>query len=79
MPLFEERQLQWMDIMERFEAKPHSEHVYNARGFIERLKSEGDRFLKREPKQLRRWHRCCTDLLIYSKICANAGTWNNKA
>ena len=63
MPLFEERQLQWMDIMERFEAKPHSEHVYNARGFIERLKSEGDRFLKREPKQLRRWHRCCTDLL----------------
>ena len=64
MPRFEQRQLQWTDIIERFEAKSHSEHVNHACGMIERLRSEGDRFLK-EPDQLRSWCRYCTRLLDF--------------
>lgn len=65
MPRFKQRQLQWTDIIERFEARPHSEHVNHARGMIERLRSEGDRFLKRKPDQLRRWCHSCTQLLDF--------------
>ena len=57
MPRFDKRQLQWMDIIGQFEAKPHSEHVYNAHAFIGRLKSEDSKFLNRKPEQRRRWQR----------------------
>ena len=64
MSRFKQRQLQWTDIIERFEAKSYSEHAIHARGMIERLRSEGDRFLK-EPDQLRRWCHYCTRLLDF--------------
>lgn len=65
MPRFEQRQLQWTDIVGRFEAKSHSEHVRHARGMMEKLRSEGDRFLKGKPDQLRRWCHYCTQLLNF--------------
>ena len=63
MPRFEERKLQWMYAFGRFEDNAYSDHARNARGFIQRLKGEGDRFLKRESEQLQRWNDGCTDLL----------------
>ena len=65
MPRFKQRQLQWTDIIERFEAKSHSERARHARGMIERLRSEGDRFLEGKPDQLRRWCHYCTQLLHF--------------
>ena len=65
MPRFKQRQLQWTDIVERFEAKSHSEHVHHAHGLIERLRSEGERFLKRNPDQIHRWYHYCTQLLNF--------------
>ncbi len=65
MPRYNERQLQWMDIIGRFEAQSHSAHFHNARGSIERLKDEGARFWDEGSKQLRRWQRCCSVLLSF--------------
>ena len=65
MPRYKKRQLQWMDIIGRFEAQSHSAHFHNARGLIERLKDEGARFFDEGSEQLRRWQRCCSVLLSF--------------
>ena len=65
MPRYNERQLQWMDIIGRFEAQSHSDHFRNARGLIDRLKDEGARFFDRDSEQLHSWQRYCSVLLTF--------------
>ncbi len=65
MPRYKERQLQWMDIIGRFEAQSHSDHSRKALGLVGRLKDEGARFFDEGSEQLRRWQRCCSVLLSF--------------
>lgn len=65
MSRYQERSLQWTDILGRFEAHSHSDHLRNARGLVERLKDEGIRFFDKDSEQLRGWQRYCSELLTF--------------
>ena len=62
MARFDERSLQWIDIIGRFEARSHPSHVRDALAFISRLKGEGRRFWPDGSTQLIRWEEGCTEL-----------------
>ena len=62
MPRFNERSLQWMDILGRFEAHSHQEHTHNTLGLIGSLKDQGRTFWPSNSSQLRRWEEGCTEL-----------------
>ena len=61
-PRFAARQLQLVDLVDRFEAKPSSTHVYQALGVIGRLRDEGANFWDEGANQLSRWRDSCTTL-----------------
>ena len=65
MPRFSNRQLQWSDVIGRFEAKPCSEHVHNALGLVGRLKDEGRQFWDRDSEQLENWYRYCDKIWVF--------------
>ena len=65
MPRYEERPLQWTDVLGRFESRSHSDHLRNALGLVGRLKDEGARLFGKDSKQLRRWQGGCSELLIF--------------
>ena len=62
MPRFSERQLQWRNIVGRFEAYPYSHHLHNALGIVGRLKDEGARYWDEDSQQFKNWQRYCTDV-----------------
>lgn len=64
-PRFKARQLQPMDFVGRFEAKPSSTHVHDALSAIGRLKDEGANFWEEGSEQLSRWRRGCTTLWTF--------------
>ena len=59
---FKDRDIQLLDLIDRFEGKPSSEHVHNARSAIERLRSEGSTFWEEGAPQLNRWRNYCNIL-----------------
>ena len=59
---FSERQLQWTDIIGRFEAQPYLLHLRNALGTINLLEEEGARFWRRESERFKTWQSYCTKL-----------------
>ena len=65
MPRYNDRPLEWTDIIGRFEASPSSTHVYYALGYIGRLRDEGRRFWGEDSSQLKRWQRCCDALWTF--------------
>ena len=65
MPRFDERPLQWIDVLGRFEEHSHQRHFREARAFIGRLKDEGRRHWPVGSKRLARWDRGCDDLLSF--------------
>ena len=65
MPRFDKRQIQWADIIGRFETKPYSYHLHNALGLIGVLKDEGSRFWDKDSGQILTWQRYCTDLWTF--------------
>ena len=54
MARFDERSLQWTDVLGRFEARSHQRHLRDALAFIGRLKDEGRRFWPDGSAQLAR-------------------------
>ena len=65
MPRFEDRQLQLVDLIGRFEANPSSTHVRDALSAISRLKDDGTKSWDEESQELRRWRKYCDDLLTF--------------
>ena len=65
MPRFKDRALQLRDLHNRFEAQPSSNHLRNARGFIERLKYDGRLFWEIGSTELQRWEEYCTTLWVF--------------
>ena len=62
MARFDERPLQWTDILGRFEAYSHQTHTHNTLGLIGGLKDQGRTFWPSGSRQLRRWEEGCTEL-----------------
>ena len=62
---FNERHLKLIDLMDRFEAKPSSEHAYNALAAIGRLKDDGATIWNEGSSQLTRWRDYCTVLWTF--------------
>lgn len=65
MPRFSDRELQFRDLVGRFKARSVQEHMRNALGFTQRLKSEGASLLKDAPRRLARWKRGCDAVLQF--------------
>ena len=62
MARFDERPLQWTDIVGRFEAHSHQTHTHNTLGLIGALKDLGRTFWPDGSDQLRRWEEGCAEL-----------------
>ena len=62
MARFDERPLQWTDILGRFEAHSHQIHTHNTLGLIGALKELGRTFWPDGSDQLRRWEEGCAEL-----------------
>ncbi len=62
MARFNERGLQWTDIIGRFEARPYSHHLKNAQGLIGRLEDEGKYLCDEDPDKLVKWQQSCAEL-----------------
>ena len=62
MARFDERPLQWTDILGRFEAHSHQTHSHQTFGLIGALKDLGRTFWPNGSTQLRRWEEGCTEL-----------------
>ena len=62
MPRFSKRQLQWTDIIGRFEGSSYFHHLRNALGTINLLEEEGAKFWQRESKRFKTWQSYCTKL-----------------
>ena len=62
MARFDERPLQWTDILGRFEAHSHQTHTHNTLGLIGTLKDLGRTFWPDGADQLRRWEEGCAEL-----------------
>ena len=62
MARFDERPLQWTDILGRFEAHSHQTHTHNTLGLIGSLKDLGRTFWPDGSDQLRRWEEGCAEL-----------------
>ena len=62
MARFDERPLQWTDILGRFEANSHQTHTHNTLGLIGTLKDLGRTFWPDGSDQLRRWEEGCAEL-----------------
>ena len=62
MARFDERPLQWTDILGRFEAHSHQTHTHNTLGLIGTLKDLGRTFWPDGSDQLRRWEEGCAEL-----------------
>ena len=60
MPRYSERQLQWRDILGRFEAYPCAHHLHNALDIVDRLKDEGAKYWDEDSQELKSWQRYCT-------------------
>ena len=65
MPRFDERPLQWMDVLGRFEEHSHQRHFREARALTGRLKDEGRDHWPLGSEQLVRWNRSCDELLSF--------------
>ena len=65
MPRFDERPLQWIDVLGRFEASSHQTHVHDALALIGRLKDEGRTFWPEGSSQVGRWEEGCTELWTF--------------
>ncbi len=63
MPRFDERPLQWTDVLGRFEEHSHQRHFRNAWALTGRLKDEGRDHWQVGSEQLARWNRGCDNLL----------------
>ena len=62
---FKDRSLEFLDLNQRFEAKPSSHHMSTAKGAIERLRQEGASFWSEDQQQLRRWREYCNVLWTF--------------
>ena len=70
MPRFDERPLQWTDILGRFEAHSHQTHTHNTLGLIGALKDQGRTFWPSESSQLHRWEEGCIELWSFTnRLC----------
>lgn len=67
MSRYRGRNLQWMDIVGRFEAKPSSTHLCNALGLLEMLSDKGKSFWDRDSEQFRKWHLYSFELRTFLK------------
>lgn len=56
---FANRNLEYLDIIHRFEAEPTSVHLRTAQGAIERLRDDGNHFWSEDEKQLGQWRKYC--------------------
>ena len=65
MARFDERPLQWMDVLGRFEEDSHQRHFREARALTGRLKDEGRNHWPVGSEQLIRWNRSCGNLLSF--------------
>ena len=63
MPRFDERPLQWTDVLGRFEEHSHQRHFRDAWALTGRLKDEGRDHWQVGSEQLARWNRGCDNLL----------------
>ena len=59
MPKFDERPLQWIDVLGRFEERSHQRHFREAWALTRRLKDEGREHWPIGSEQLVRWNRGC--------------------
>lgn len=57
MPKYEDRQLQLIDLLDRFESVPSWKHVRDALGLIGRLKDDGAIFWAQGSAELEKWHQ----------------------
>ena len=64
MSRYHERQLQWTDVIGRFEAG-HSDHIHRALAVIGSLKDEGVRFGDRDSQFFHKWQGYCTVLWTF--------------
>ena len=62
MSRFEERSLQLIDLVDRFESVPPSTHTRNALAIIERLNEEGQKLWKQDGHQYAKWKGYCEEL-----------------
>lgn len=65
MPRYEERPIEWSDVIGRFEALPSSHHARNALGIIGRLGDEGANYWNSDSNELSNWNRYCTVLWTF--------------
>ena len=65
MPRFKERQLQLVDLIDRFEVNPSSTHVRDALSAISRLKNDGAKFWDEDSQELRHWREYCDVLWTF--------------
>ena len=62
---YNERSLQLMDLIGRFEAKSSADHCCNAIAVLQRLRDDGRDYWKSDPEALKRWNRGCDVLLEF--------------
>ena len=62
MGRFEERSLQLIDLVDRFESVPPSTHTRNALAIIERLNEEVQKLWKQDGHQYAKWKEYCGEL-----------------
>ena len=60
---YEERSLQLIDLIGRFEAKSSAEHGHTAIAALQRLRDNGREYCQSDPQALKRWNSGC-DVLI---------------
>lgn len=62
---YNERSLQPIDLIGRFEAKSSADHCYDAIATLQRLRDDGRRYWRSDPEALKRWNRGCEVLLKF--------------
>lgn len=62
---YNERSLQLIDLIGRFEAESSADHCYNAIAACQRLRADGRSYWKSDPQALDRWNRSCNVLLEF--------------
>ena len=62
---YNDRSLQLIDLVGRFEARSSADHCYNAIAALQRIKADGRNYWKSDPQTLKRWNRACDVLLEF--------------
>ena len=75
---FADRSVEFLDLLQRFEAKSSSDHNRMAQGAIERLRQEGGSFWSEDQKQLKRWRNYCTVLWTFIVTDLGSRRFNQK-